>query len=857
MRRHLASLSLLLVGCPGAPEPTPETCDPAAENKGAPLAVAGAVEAGAAEAFVDLPVGTPLSGYTSRCGCFGGSGKADRRDSQYRSEFAPSAGVQTRVPAKAFWISNGDQDLVILKLDVIYSFDMLVDDLAAEIGEATGRDLHGKLVVATNHSHSSYGDFSDQVTYYLGSDRFNREVYERLIDTVSAVAIEAFETRQAAKIGVSRAKDWDDGLVYHDRRGDNDDVQFFDDIPMGSYKDPYLTMMRFDTLDDQPIGMMFTFGMHGTTLDGDNPMISIESPGHVELAVQEKFDTPIVVAMLQGAGGDSSPGGSDDWFARLESVGEYAADPIYDLWASTPTAAATLTMETVTRGIAETHQDIRVTRDGTVDWYYPPYDSLYTPDDIVYNDDGSIASPLDEFNVQYGAAFCGEDPPYLPGFAPAQAFPYNACVDVDKMVDIIGGFFDLSDEERALPLAESQRAYVTAARLGPLPILWDDGTQVEDDFLLSFFPGEVTAVYSEHFRRRAEAELGFEHSLVVGYAQDHEGYLLTPEDWLQGGYEADINIWGPLQGEHIMEGLLAMSEELLLTPELEDADPCERYPRSTYGSATPLPTAKPDLTPEAGTLVDEPLAYLYSPLYSEEEQEAGTVVDVVVPSEVARVQGLVQFAWMGGDPGVDFPLVTLEFQRDGNWETVTTGSGRPITNGPDILVTTTPDPLTPDTELQTWTWYAAWQAVAHDGDRTGLPEGVYRLRVEGNSFVDDGASTWPWAAEPYELYSPEFRVVPAAVSLSASGRDLSAWLPAPARGYRLVGLDGAVRGANPLHGDEATVEAELGDGSVSVAVVTGTHAGGVTTFAGAIPEGAVSVTVTDSFGNTGTLSLAE
>ncbi|MBM4369995.1 MAG: neutral/alkaline non-lysosomal ceramidase N-terminal domain-containing protein, partial [Deltaproteobacteria bacterium] len=345
MRRYLVSLPLLLAGCPDDPEPAPESCDPAAENKGAPLAVAGAVEAGAAEAFVDLPVGTPLSGYTSRCGCFGGSGKADRRDSQYRSEFAPSAGVQTRVPAKAFWISNGDEDLVILKLDVIYSFDMLVDDLAAEIGEATGRDLHGKLVVATNHSHASYGDFSDQVTYYLGSDRFNREVYERLIDTMSAVAIEAFETRQPAKIGVSRAKDWDDGLVYHDRRGDNDDVQFFDDIPVGSYKDPYLTMMRLDTLDDQPIGMMFTFGMHGTTLDGDNPMISIEAPGHVELAVQEKFDTPIVVAMLQGAGGDSSPGGSDDWFARLESVGEYAADPIYELWASTPTAAATLTME--------------------------------------------------------------------------------------------------------------------------------------------------------------------------------------------------------------------------------------------------------------------------------------------------------------------------------------------------------------------------------------------------------------------------------------------------------------------------------------------------------------------------------
>jgi hypothetical protein len=300
-----------------------------------------------------------------------------------------------------------------------------------------------------------------------------------------------------------------------------------------------------------------------------------------------------------------------------------------------------------------------------------------------------------------------------------------------------------------------------------------------------------------------------------------------------------------------------MSEALLLTPQIEHADPCARYEISSYGTETPLPTAKPDLTPEAGTLLDAPIAYLYSPLYSEEEQEAGTLVEVRVPSEVPRVQGLVQFAWMGGDPGVDFPLVTLEMQVDGAWQAVTTGSGRAITNGPDILVTTTPDPLTPVEEQQTWTWYAAWQAVAHDGERAGLPEGVYRLKVEGASFVDDGASTWPWASEAYTVTSPEFRVVPASVSVSTSGNDVSAWLAAPARGYRLVGLDGAVRGANPLHDDVATLSFEMGDGSTQTVESSGTRGGGVTTFAGAIPEGAVSVTVTDAFGNSGSLALAE
>lgn len=853
---RLAPLFLLaLTACP--PEkPAPEVCDEAAENKEQPEVVPGAPQAGVAEGFVDLPVGSPLSGYTGRCGCFGGDGKADRRDSNYRSKFAPSAGIQTRVPAKAFWINNGDQDLLVLKLDVIYSFDGLVEALEQSIGAATGRDLDGKVVVATSHSHSSYGDFSDQVTFYLGSDRFNAEVFDRLVATMTDVALEAHDGLQPAKIGVGRAKDWDGGQVYHDRRGDNDELQFFDDIPAGSYKDPYLTLIRIDTLEDQPLGVLFNFGMHGTILGGDNPMISVDAPGHVELALEEQFGTPVVVAMLQGGAGDASPGGSDNFYASLESVGVYAADPIMGLWASTKTSADPIRLETASRSVPELHDDERVTRNGTVDWYYPKYDEDYEPDGVVYNPDGSLASPLDEFNTEYGAAFCGENPAMLPGYAPAEVFPYNQCVDITKMMDLITGFFDLTDEERALPLPEEQKAGVSATRFGPVPIHQEDGTDVVDDFFVGFFPGEPTAMYTEQFRRRAADELGMKHSMAVGYAQDHEGYLLIPEDWLMGGYEADINVWGPLQGEHIMEGLLDMSKEHLLTDQVEKQDACKKYQIPDYGPPAALPTDPPDLTPEAGAIVSVDPGYLYSPLYTEAEVTAGVLVDLGVPAEVPRVQGLIQIAWQGGDPGVDFPLVTLQkLGEDGEFHDVLTAAGRPVTEGPDILVTTTPDPLYPDTDPQSWTWYAAWQAVGHYEDRAGLPEGVYRLHVEGDTFVDDGATTWPWASAPYTVDSDEFTVVPGVITLSATGTDLSATLNAPARGFRLVGLDGNVRGANPLPGDTATATFTFSDGTETSVELTGSHSGGVTTLSGAIPEGAMSVTLRDAYGNFGELDL--
>jgi hypothetical protein len=584
-------------------------------------------------------------------------------------------------------------------------------------------------------------------------------------------------------------------------------------------------------------------------------MISVDAPGHVELAFEDKFDTPVVVAMLQSGAGDASPGGSDSFYANLETVGEYAADPIYELWESTPTAADPIRLETASRSVPETHDDIHVTRNGTVDWYYPPYDPDYTPDDIVYNDDGTLAAPMDEFNTQYGAAFCGENPAYLPGYAPAQAFPYVDCVDVDKMVDLITSFFDLTEEEAALPLTESKKAYVTATRFGPVPILWDDGTQVTDDFFVGFFPGEPTSLYTEQFRRRAAAELGFEHSMAVGYSQDHEGYLLIPEDWLKGGYEADINVWGPLQAEHIMERLLDMSKEVLLTDKVEKGDPCGTYQIPSYGAETPLPNARPDSTPEAGELVTS-TDYLYTPLYSIEELEAGAIPDLEVPSEIDRISGLVQFAWKGGDPGVDFPVVTLQVQADdGEFSDVLTASGRPVAGGPDILVTTTPDPLYPDEDAQTWTWYAAWQAIGHDAPRVDLPEGIYRLHVEGHSFVDDGATTWPWSSEGYSVDSPEFALGVGRISMSVAGDTLIAFYQAPPLGYRLVTMDGQVRGSNPVTDDTLMLTYTYEDGSTETTPVVGTHGSYYTSFNGAIPEGVTRIDAVDASGNVGAVSV--
>jgi len=835
----ILALLLVLVGC-APPEPTPPDY-PAIEP--------AALQAGAAEGTLDLPVGTPLAGYSARCGCLSGWSKQDSRNSAYNSSFVASTGVHMRPGIKVVWLHSGGENLVIAKADVIYSWEGLVTRITEQLEQQTGLDLKGKVVLATAHSHASYGAFDDSIHFYLGSDLFNEEIYQRFAQQVTDVALQAYDTLQPAAIGTGWVKDWDpNDEIYHDRRSENNDLKVWDDMPAGYGKDPYLNEIRVDTPSGDPIALMFTFGIHGIELGDHVSMISPDSAGGLEVGVESAFDRPVVVMHLQGGAGDASPsgrGGND--FAKVESLGELARGPIMDLYDQIHTSSDPIHLETASRSIWEYRSQIHVTRNGTVDWYYPPYKDGYNPDNVVYNEDGSLATPFDEFNTKDGAVFCGDSTINLPGAGvDAEVPPYNACVQVDTITQLLYAFFDIAPDSIPLPLPSSFKASTTVTRFGPIPTLDPDGTQSTRDLLVGFFPGEPTAMYTEQWRRRAKDELGMPMSLMVGYSQDHEGYLLIPEDWLMGGYEPTIAMWGPLQGEHIMERTLEYSKELLSTTDVrETPDPYGWYQPTSYADK-PLPTVRPDETPQAGTRITEiPDTYVWVP--------RGFTLDLDIPAQIQRGSGEVQLLWKGGDPAVDEPRIILEKQDgDGAWAPVLTHAGRVVSDTfEDIMESWTPTPLYPASGPQVHTWWAVWQAANHDGTRLGLPLGTYRLHVYGKRYTGQ-AEHWPWDSADYEVTSDAFDVVPADLSVQLGDGGLWVWFQAPSDGYRLFDVDGSAVGANPIRGT-VSIEVQTAGGANTYDVAADTIQSGKTWFPVDL-TGATAVTVTDAFGNQATVT---
>jgi len=363
---------------------------------------------------------------------------------------------------------------------------------------------------------------------------------------------------------------------------------------------------------------------------------------------------------------------------------------------------------------------------------------------------------------------------------------------VDLITKLLQGFFRLDPSEVVNPVPGMTQTYTGAARLGPLPVRRPDGTVVEEDVLIGFFPGEPLSMYSEQWRRRAEAEAGYPDAMLVGYSMDHNGYLTIPEDWLMGGYEPDITFQGPLEAEYIMENLLSYVAGPLST----NLDEPHNEARGTFKDYfwRELDTVPPDLTPEAGTLLEvETLPeYIWIPDDFE--------LDLAARDSVARVQGQVQVGWLGGDPGVDNPRVTLQRMEEGVWETVTSRSGRPITEDHhDFALTHTPDPLFPVEAEQTHIWWVVWQAVGHIHDRTSLPLGTYRLHIEGHRYLGQ-SETWPWDTASYTVDSEPFELVPADITLTHEDDGLWASIEGPASGYRLIDPEGSSRGSNPLQG---------------------------------------------------------
>lgn len=824
-------------GVDGQPVISTDNCTyepmPANANTGGTVA-AGALTAGAAERVIGAPVGSALGGYGARAGFLGATTQlVDARRVAIAGVWIPSIGVETAPRAKALALTAGGETIVIVKVDAIFVYEGLVFDLEQRLGP----EFHGKVLVTASHSHSAWSQFTGHGALKVGAGELRDTVYTAFLDAMEGAAKDALAARRPAKIGFFSDTHFDPtDQISHDRRGENDQ------LPGGNRKDDHLYLIRVDGTDDQPIAVVPVYGVHGTLLGESNSMVSTDSIGAMERVVQEQFDTPVVVMHLQSAGADTSPsghGGLDcankpgaandpcfDW-DTAEGHGRAAAPQIMSAWtAAGASMQSSIELEMVTRSVELGPKPETFTiRGGAL--AYAPFDLSRIADGVIM-DGNVLKSPVDEFNAPVGAALCEKkDTAIFPaGQMPGTdgIVPYSSCVRTDVAASVLGDALKIKfDVDESHPLCSSTRTTISAIRIG--------------DHVIGTLPGEVSVLLADLARKNSPLDEA--HTIVVGYAQGHVGYMLRPEDWVLGGYEPSVTFWGPLEAEYLEERLVELWP-LAMTPAREDGAAAGTNKLASARTTDSLP--KDDPAPSAGTVP--------STIPSETWVRTGLPAQAQPAASIPRVSGIATFVFVGDDPLSGTPTVTLQRETAPNvFMDVTRRSGRVVSDG-DLLVYYTPSPLVRGSGPQTHVWVVEWQAVPWLGepgldalaDRAAVPTGKYRFHAVGHGWTLDSSA---FTVVPGGLGATADRVAGAVSGTIA--------LDAP-KGYRLLDMSAPSNRPVP-YANQALTLTFTATGQTLTTSTTTSDAAGKWAVNNPASQSADHVTITDAHGNAVTVAL--
>ena len=795
---------------------------------------AGPLTAGAAERILDIPIGTALGGYTSRAGFLGSAGVVDARKVKISGAFNPSIGVTTAPRVKAVALSAGGETIVMLKMDSIFVYEGMLYDLEQRLGP----EYAGKVIISASHSHSAWAQFTGHGPLKLGAGEMRQLVYDRFLEAFEAVAKEALAARRPAKLGVFYDGAFDPmNQINRDRR-DNNDM-----LPGGKTKDNQFFLIRIDGTDGAPIAAIPIFGEHGTLNDDDNPFASTDSTGGLEHVFEEQFDQKVVVMHMQSAGGDNSPvghggldcnnkpgAGGDPCFlwAKEEGHGRAAAATMMAAWNAAGAAMRdSIELEMLTRSVETGPKPATFgIRDNSL--VYAPFDLDRLPDGIIYEGggaSGAVASPIDEYNAPVGAGLCETTNAMFPAAAipgTEGKLPYGSCLRLDVAGEILGEIFSINfGVDETHPVCETTRTTISALRIG--------------DYVLGTMPGELTVMLATYIRDHSP--VGPDKTIVLGYAQGHVGYMLTPEDWLTGGYEPSITFWGPLEGEYLAEQLAKLMP-LATTPAREDAAAASADKMKLATMVDNLDIDDP--APMAGTVP----ATIPGTVWA----RTGTPAQAQPAAQVPRVAGIATFVWIDNDPSARTPRVTLQYEISaGTWAPVARRSGRLVEDS-EIVLAYTPTPLQ-RTGPQQHFWVAEWQAVPWIGnvtadalsDRGGVALGRYRFHVEGKG--------WSLDSDPFEVVGGGL-----SVTAARAGGNITTnvrW-HAP-KGWRLLDMSLMSNQPIPVRSQQVTVEVRSAANAVLSTQTPTTDAGGVVS----VPDvtGATNLRVVDRFGNATVVTL--
>ena len=266
------------------------------------------LQAGAVRVPLELPSGVPLGGY----------GSINRRLKlpdifgryPYVFWFRPSIGVRDALSVRALVLEHGGRRLAWATIDLVAVDRSFTADAARALAAAPLPAT--TLLVSASHTHSGPGAFVDsEALGWLALDRLDPSIRRLLLDAVVNAVRQADAARQPARVAVGSVTA---PPVVSSR--------------VNQPLDREILVLRVSDAQARPLGIVWNFAIHGTTLGPRNLRISADVTGEASLRIERDLGVPALY--VNGAVGDVSPAGHGDRAAR--EIGTALATAVRSGW---------------------------------------------------------------------------------------------------------------------------------------------------------------------------------------------------------------------------------------------------------------------------------------------------------------------------------------------------------------------------------------------------------------------------------------------------------------------------------------------------------------------------------------------
>lgn len=276
--------------------------------------------AGVFEEDITPPAGLPIYGYSS-----GGNTSAD--------------GYWMRLKARIIALSRGKKRLVMVQLDLGATSSLVQRELGRRLADVgLGPE---NLLVASTHTHGGPGGFFGEKFFngfVAAAPGFDPKLVDHFVSRIEHGIRKALAEPRRARVKIAQVEV--DPRASHNRSRPAWERNFAD---LGTHPpprdvDPTLTLIRVDTSKEDgapfvPAAAWTIFGVHGTSVPSEYPLYHGDVHGYaarlVANAVQRRYGVDgFVAATSNGAEGDVSPGAKGE--ARNRDLTRHVAGFIAD-----------------------------------------------------------------------------------------------------------------------------------------------------------------------------------------------------------------------------------------------------------------------------------------------------------------------------------------------------------------------------------------------------------------------------------------------------------------------------------------------------------------------------------------------